>query len=54
MIGTNIFLLEGITHGFRLIEENSSVEKVEVRNHTSAHKHSDLVEKEIRLKKGIM
>ena len=39
-------MLEGITHGFRLIEENSSEEKVEVRNHTSAHKYSDLMEKE--------
>ena len=45
------FLLEGIKHGFRLIEENISVEKAEVHNHSSVHKYSDLV---VRLRNGTM
>ena len=48
------FLLEGFKHGFRLIEEDSSAEKVEVNDHTSAHKYSDIVEKEVldQIEKG--
>ena len=43
-----IFLLQGIQHGFRLSNVSTAdIEDVESRNHTSALKFRDLVEKEL-------
>lgn len=43
-----IFLLDGLTNGFRIVDKNSDIHKAEMKNHRSTCEYREAVEKELR------